>query len=80
MTRLALLQADLKAVFVDNFYRLCNVLENLDEYNLKLIVFFDPLNDLRRQKINAILETKANRETCEIISLDSLMVRFFLVD
>ena len=68
--------ADLRALFIDNFYRLCNVLENLDEYdNLKLIVYFDPLNDLRRQRMNAILETKRNRDNCEILSLDQLIVR-----
>ena len=63
------MKADIRAIFIDKFSRLMNVLSSISSLpSLKLIVYFDSLNPLEYDKISQF------KSQIEIISLAELMV------
>ena len=64
--------AEIKAIFVDGFQRLMNIVEVVTDLEfLKLIVHFDELSEVQLNTLK-----KYNLGKVELISFNNLMVKF----
>lgn len=64
--------AEIKAIFVDSFKRLMNIIEVVTDLEfLKLIVHFDELSEVQLSTLK-----KYNLGKVELISFNNLMVKF----
>lgn len=64
-----LIKAEIKAIFVDTYTRLMNILEVIDDVKyLKLIIHFNQFSDIEKQNI------KYYQKKIEIINFNELLV------